>query len=101
MNNLPTWGEFAQLVIALVAAMSWFQSWTNGWLTRQAAVAGASGHHLQICLEPALDNGQGVPFVDILAGYWAIYGPIPGLDRDGVIADTLNRDFCIAPRDDR
>ena len=30
MNHVPTWGELAQLVIALVAAMSWFQSWRNG-----------------------------------------------------------------------
>jgi hypothetical protein len=50
--------------------MSWFQSWTNGWLARQAADAASTGHDLQICLAPALDDGSGVPFANILAGQW-------------------------------
>lgn len=50
--------------------MSWFQSFVNGWLTKQAADAAASGHDLLICLAPADDAGKGVPFADILAGKW-------------------------------
>ncbi len=50
--------------------MSWFQSWTNGWLAKQSADAAASGHDLQIALAPAYDNGSGVPFAEILAGKW-------------------------------
>jgi len=33
-------------------------------------------------------------------GYWTIEGKIVG-ERYGVIADTLNRDHCISPEEDR
>ena len=50
--------------------MSWFQSWQNGWLATQSAVAAASGHALQIALEPVHDDRTPVLFAEILAGVW-------------------------------